>query len=52
MEGVMDEVAIFDEALSQEEIQTIMNSGLQTTIFDVSPLGGLSTAWGRIKNDE
>jgi hypothetical protein len=52
MEGVMDEVAIFDEALSQEEIQTIMNSGLQTTILDVSPLGGLSTAWGRIKNDE
>ncbi len=52
MQGVMDEVAIFDEALSAEEIQAIMNNGLQTTILAVSPMGSLSTAWGRIKSDE
>lgn len=49
MEGVLDEAAIFDEALSEEEIQDIMNNGLQSSVLAVSPSGKLATAWGSIK---
>ena len=49
--GLMDEVAIFDAALSEEEIQDVMNNGLGADVLAVSHSGKLATAWGRIKND-
>ena len=42
--GVIDELAIYDRALSQEEIQKDMRS-----VLAVSPSGKLPTAWGSIK---
>lgn len=49
MTGVMDEIAIFDEALPEKDIQAIMNNGLQSAILAVSPTGSLTTTWGRVK---
>ena len=51
MQGIMDEVAIFDEALTEKEIQNIMNDpkGLSGTYLAVSHKDKLTTIWGRIK---
>jgi len=48
MQGVLDEIAIYDEALNEGEIQKIMNSSL-SKLLAVSNLDKLSTAWGNIK---
>ena len=50
MMGTLDEAAIFDEALSEEEIQNIMDSGLQAAVLAVSSSGRLATTWGSMKN--
>ena len=46
--GIIDEVFIFDVALSVQDIETIMNKGL-STVSDVSPGDKLSTTWGTDK---
>ena len=46
--GIIDEVAIFRKALSQTEIQRIMESGLEAASA-VLPVGKLTTAWASIK---
>ena len=46
--GVMDEVAIFDKALSEDEIRSLMTKGL-ASLMDVEPEGKLSLTWGEIK---
>ena len=46
--GRFDEFAIFDEVLDQDEIQNIMNNGLEGDAA-VSPADGLVTTWGQIK---
>ncbi len=43
--GVIDEVAIYDNALSEDEIADIMDKGFAA----VQPLGKLTTTWGVIK---
>lgn len=48
MAGIIDEIAIFDEALPEKDIQAIMNNGLQVMLA-VSPTGGLTTTWGMVK---
>lgn len=50
--GVIDDVAIFNIALTADDIKTIMNDGLGKAvgITAVSPAGRLTTTWGRIKN--
>jgi len=49
MQGVLDEVAIFDVALAEKDIQSIMNNpkGLKGTA--VSPKSKLTITWGSIK---
>ena len=52
MTGILDEIGIFDEALTQKEIQDIMKdpkglSGVYLAV--VEPGGKLATAWGKIK---
>ena len=47
--GIIDEVFIFDVALSVTDIETIMDKGL-STVSAVSPGDKLSTTWGQIKN--
>jgi hypothetical protein len=51
MQGVMDEVAIFDEALTEKEIQDIMNSprGLAGLYLAVNPEDKAATTWSQIK---
>ncbi|MFC1717449.1 LamG domain-containing protein [Candidatus Poribacteria bacterium] len=47
--GLMDEVAILDEALPETEIKKIMQSGLQSYMA-VHPKSKLSVAWGAVKS--
>lgn len=46
--GVLDEIAIFNVALSEDDLTTIMEDGLEKAL-DVSPVGRLTTTWGNIK---
>ena len=49
--GKIDEVAVFHAALSQSDIEEIMNNGIAraTGIVAVSPSGSLTATWGSIK---
>lgn len=47
--GVIDEVALFNRALSASEVKEAMN-GLEKFIRAVTPQGKLTTTWGNIKN--
>ncbi|MCZ6801974.1 MAG: LamG domain-containing protein [Nitrospirae bacterium] len=46
-DGLIDEVRIWNRALSEEEIQNYMNTGNVTA---VEPAGKLATAWGALKS--
>jgi hypothetical protein len=48
--GAVDEVGVFANALSQSEIQDIMNGGLAQVVTAVEPEGKLGATWGRIKS--
>ena len=48
--GLLDEVAIFNTDLSLEQIDTIMNNGLEGAL-GVDPQGKLATNWARIKTN-
>ena len=47
--GVIDEVALFNTALSEDDIAGIMNNGL-SPLSAVSEIGKLATTWGRLKS--
>lgn len=49
--GKLDEIAVFHTALSQKDVENIMNNGLERElgIVAVSPSGRLATVWGSIK---
>jgi len=49
MQGVFDEIAIFDEALTKGEIQNVMKNGL-SPILAISPKGKLAATWSQIKS--
>jgi len=50
-DGLIDEIALFSEALSEADIQGIMNKGLEATagINAVSATDKLANVWGNIK---
>jgi hypothetical protein len=48
--GLLDEVAIFSVALTEDLISSIMKKGLESA-FAVSPAGKLATTWGNIKSN-
>ena len=49
-DAVIDEVAIFNVALSADEIQMMMEKGLSAMLLTpVEPEGKLSTTWGNVK---
>jgi len=54
LKGVIDEVAIFDKALSADDITIVMNNGLEksTGMLAVEATGKLATCWGVIKQNE
>lgn len=47
--GLMDEIAIFNVALTAGEIQDIVNRGLSESLTAVEPMDKLSTTWAAIK---
>lgn len=47
--GVIDEVALFSVALEEEDIQEIMNNGLEGAALAVDPAEKLTVTWGGIK---
>ena len=47
--GLIDDVALFDRALTPEEIRTIMDDGLEQGALAVSPQGKAATTWGALK---
>jgi len=52
--GLMDEIAVFNVAYGQVDIQTIMNDGLGSLLglTPVSPQGRLTTVWADIKSQQ
>ena len=52
MDGLIDEAAIFSVALEEEDINAIMNEGLEETlgILAVEPSDKLSFDLGRLKS--
>lgn len=46
--GVLDEVAIFNAALTEDDLSTIMEDGLEKALA-VSSAGKLTTTWGDLK---
>ncbi len=52
--GIIDDVAIFNTALSEEDINTIKDHGLDAALGGVSPVEAankLATTWGNLKSD-
>lgn len=52
VEGILDEVAIFNIPLEEADIQDIMNNGLEKVTgksFAINAFGKLAAAWGDIK---
>lgn len=47
-DGIIDEFAILNKALTEEEIKTLMNASLNF-FTDVSILGKLANTWGEVK---
>ena len=47
--GILDEVGIFNKALSEETINELMTNGLEE-VLAVAPSGKLAATWGEIKN--
>lgn len=47
--GILDEAFIFERALSQEEVQRIMNEGIREA-QNVDTKGKAATVWGKIKS--
>ncbi len=49
MSGVIDEVVLYDRALSETEINDLMKNGIENAL-DVKPDGKLVTTWSHIKS--
>ena len=47
-DGLMDDVALFNVALSQDDIKTLVKKGLAAEL-GVSPAGKLATTWAQLK---
>ncbi len=46
---IMDEVGLFNDGLTEDEVQSIMNDGIYHTAYAVEPLDKLSVLWGKLK---
>jgi hypothetical protein len=51
VKGIVDEVGLFNRALSEEDVKSIMENGLKTATA-VSLAGKLTTTWGSIKEGD
>lgn len=48
---IMDDVGLFNDALTEDEIQGIMNEGIFHTAFAVEPADKLPVLWGKLKTE-
>ena len=50
-DGFIDEIAFFNEAITQEDVEAIMNEGLEVVLnpIAVSATCKLTTTWGGLK---
>lgn len=46
---IMDDVGLFNDALTEEEVQKIKEDGIYHTAYAVEPTDKLSTVWGELK---
>lgn len=46
--GIIDEVGVFNKPLSEDDLNDIMNNGLEEALF-VSPADKIATTWARMK---
>ena len=51
MTGIIDEVVLFNDALSQDEIRKFASNGAKSVLTAVQPAGKLSVIWGKIKSN-
>ena len=47
---IMDEVGLFNDGLTEDEVQGIMNDGIFHTAFAVEPSDKLPLLWGKLKS--
>jgi hypothetical protein len=47
--GVLDEVGVFNRALSEDEVNRIMNEGLGAIYLSVEPSAKMAITWGQMK---
>ena len=50
-EGMFDEMILFDVALEEDDIQMLMDKGLDATLA-VDPMDKVATTWGKIKQNK
>ena len=50
--GMLDDVAIFNAALTEEVIGQIMTNGLAAEFIEVKPLDKAAITWGEIKTEK
>ena len=48
MTGTIDEVVLYDRALSEQEIAELIQDGM-VSVTPVEPIGKLATTWSQIK---
>ena len=48
-QGIIDEVGIFNDALTEADVKDIMRNGLEQAVLAVEPVGKLTTIWGQLK---
>ena len=52
LKGLVDEVALFNVALTSDDVSTIMQEGVAPSAASVSPIGNLASTWGRFKTQD
>jgi len=50
-QGMIDEVAIFNDALSEADVLNIMRNGIQQAVLSVEPSEKLAVTWGSIRRE-
>ena len=48
--GILDEIGIFNKALSDNDIKNVMTYGLEHFVLAIETQGKLTTTWAKIKD--
>ena len=50
LDGLLDEVALFNVALSPADMKDLMKNGFEAIVTSVAPMNKLATSWADIKS--